>query len=178
MKFNLTLYNTDFSHHRNYIFFRQITPIMLDSHRYRNVTTSASVQPYLLHAQWHKISTSLDKNVESMALIFVYRYDVFYVPWLQQKMSSSSTVPASDIGKSNVTSPTSNGTKPHIPLPSSNQSYVVDHNNSSLNVSLRGPWEHGQVRRITTTGFGEGSTASVGTVSNGVADYLYESKTK
>lgn len=150
---------------------------MLDSHRYQNGTTSANTQPYLLHAQWHKISTSLDKNVESMALIFVYRYDVFYVPWLLKKMSSS-IVAAFDAEKNNATSPMFNSTEPHKIQLSSAQSSLSynDRNDSSSNEPLRGPWEHGVVRRITTSGFGETSTAAVGTVSNGVADYLYESK--
>lgn len=46
-------------------------------------------------------------------------------------------------------------------------------NNSSSSKPV--PWPYGPVRRITTSGSGIG-VSGVGDMSNGVADYLYESK--
>jgi len=164
-------------------FCRQMTPITLKDHRnYQNVTTSADPQPYLLHAQWHKISTMIEKNVESMALVVVYRYDVFYVPW---SLKISTAFPGANVGKNNVTinSQTSNVTNSSytpLPTPSLNEKYDKSSNNRDNNTSpdklTWKPWPHGPVRRITTTGSGAAVTAT-GVISNGVADYLYESKT-
>lgn len=156
-----------------------MTPIVLDDRRYRNGSTFAGHHPYLLHAQWHKISTTVEKNVESMALIVVYRYDVFYIPW---SVKESETVMDTDAWKNNVTvaSRTSNTTNNSSPAPTSSNLPVNDQNknDSSSTKSLSWePWAHGPVRRITTSGSGQ-TIAGVGVVSNGIADYLYESKTR
>lgn len=155
-----------------------MTPITLEDHEnYGNETTFTDLQPYLLHAQWHKISTTTEKRVESMALIVVYRYDVFYIPW---SMKLSTTTPGTNIGKTNVTvdSQTSNVTNSSLtPLsnPSLNDKYDDgDNNNTSSNNMTWKPWPHGPVRRITMSG--AGTSVAAGVVSNGVADYLYESK--
>lgn len=158
-------------------FCRQMTPIMLEDHRnHRNVTTSADLQPYFLHAQWHKFSTATEKNVESMALIVVYRYDVYYVPWSLELTAISGT----NILKNNVTidSQTSNVTNSlYTPLstPSLNDKQDNGRDNNTSNRLTWNPWPYGPVRQITTSGSG-GSGTAAGIVSNGVADYLYESK--
>lgn len=156
-----------------------MTPIVLDGRRYRNGSTFAGYHPYLLHAQWHKISTTAKKNVESMALIVVYRYDMFYIPW---SVKESETVMGSDSGKNNVTitSRTSNATRNSSPTPTTTNSPVNDkniNNSSSAKLLSWEPWTHGPVRRITTSGSGQ-TVSDVGVVSNGIADYLYESKTR
>ncbi|XP_025196099.1 uncharacterized protein LOC112595188 isoform X2 [Melanaphis sacchari] len=155
---------------------RQMTPITLEDHG--NETISTDLQPYLQHAQWHKISTATEKSAESMALIVVYRYDVFYVPW---SMKISTTTPGTNIGKNNVTvdSQTLNVTNSsYTPTstPSLSEKYenVDDNNTSSHNVTWK-PWPHGPVRRITTSGSGP-SVTTAGVVSNGIADYLYETE--
>lgn len=154
-----------------------MTPIVLDDRRYRNGTTSTDHQPYLLHAQWHKISTTTEKSLESMALIVVYRYDIFYIPW---SVKASEIVEYTDTGNNNDTtnSRTFNNTKIPSPMPTSSNSTVNnkdEDNNSSFKLSWE-PWMYGSVRRITTSGSGA-TTSAVGVVSNGIADYLYESKT-
>lgn len=151
-----------------------MTPIVLDgSHQLQNGTTSHSLQPYLLHAQWHKISTAVDKNVESMALIVVYRYDVFYVPW-SVKLSAMVNDSENEKNNSTVDSRTSNTTSSDLPSSTvtPNDKYDHDENNSSSELSSK-LWPYGPVRRITTSG---STISTVGTVSNGIADYLYESK--
>lgn len=152
-----------------------MTPIVLDNNRrLQNGTTSHSSQPYLLHAQWHKISTTAEKNVESMALIVVYRYDVFYVPW---SLKVSATVVDSDGEKNNSTvdSRTPNTTSSNLPFSTVAPTDKYDHgeSNSSSSELPWNPWPYGPVRRITTSG---STVSAVGTMSNGVADYLYESK--
>lgn len=157
-----------------------MTPVVLDDRRYRNGSTFTSHHPYLLHAQWHKISTTVEKTVESMALIVVYRYDVYYIPW---SVKESETVMDTDAGKNNVTtaSRTSNAIKNSSPTPISSGDLPVDDqnkNDSSSTESLSWePWAHGPIRRITTSGSGQ-TVSGVGVVSNGIADYLYESKTR
>lgn len=97
-----------------------------------------------------------------MALIVVYRYDLFYVPW-----SMDGTVPdTSGAGDGNSTA-ASNGTSPRPPND-------VKRNDSDAS-SKPERWPYGPVRRITTSGSGAG-VSRVGEISNGVADYLYESK--
>lgn len=161
-------------------FCRQMTPITLEDHRnYQNVTTSADLQPYFLHAQWHKISTATEENVEPMALIVVYRYDVYYVPW-SMKLTPT---PGTNIGKNNVTvdlqtSNVTNSLNTNLSNPSLNDKQVNGGDSNDTNTSQKltwAPWPYGPVRRITTSGFGSSGTAA-GVVSNGVADYLYESK--
>ncbi|XP_025409060.1 uncharacterized protein LOC112682616 isoform X2 [Sipha flava] len=149
----------------------QMTPIMLDEgHQFQNGTTH-SLQPYLLHAQWHKISTAADKNIESMALIVVYRYDVFYVPW-SVKLSTIENDSDNEKKNSTVDSRISNTTSSDLPSSTAtpNDKYDHDENNSSSKLSST-PWPYGPVRRITTSG---STVSAVGTVSNGIADYLYE----
>lgn len=158
-------------------FCRQITPITLEDHRnYLNINTSADIQPYFLHAQWHKISTATEKNFESMALIIVYRFDVYYVPW---SLNLTAT-PGIKTEKNNITidSQTSNVTNSSYTTRSTPSLNVKQFNISDNNTSHKlawNPWPYGPIRRITTSGFGASGTAS-GIVSNGVADYLYESK--
>lgn len=157
---------------------KQMTPITLEDHRnYQNVTTSADLQPYFLHAQWHKISTATEENVEPMALIVVYRYDVYYVPW-SMKLTPT---PGTNIGKNNVTvdlqtSNVTNSLNTNLSNPSLNDKQVNGGDSNDTNTSQKltwAPWPYGPVRRITTSGFGSSGTAA-GVVSNGVADYLYE----
>lgn len=149
-----------------------MTPVMLDDNKHRNVTSFANSQPYLLHAQWHKISTAVEKNIESMALIIVYRYDVFYVPW---SLKGSVEVTDAVSGKNNITIDIS-GVFNHAVNSSKTPSYPGKDNVNSTSLNpLEKPWPHGPVRRITTSGYGLSGYA-MGTVSNGVADYLYESK--
>lgn len=145
--------------------------------RYRNESTSTHLQPHFLHAQWHSISAVTEKNIRSMALIVVYRYDIFYVPW---SLEVSTTMMDADVGKNNTTvdSRTPNTNNSQTP---STSSYIDDKedygdNNSSSKLSWK-PWSYGPVRRITTTGSGS-IPSLVGIISNGVADYLYESKTR
>lgn len=156
-----------------------MTPITLENHgNYGNETTSTDQQPHLMHAQWHKISTTTEKSAESMALIVVYRYDVFYVPW---SMKISTSTNGTNIGKNNVTMDsqtpnTTNSSSTPLSTPSLNEKYDNgDDNNTSPQNIIWKPWPHGAVRRITTSGSG-GSVTAAGVVSNGIADYLYESK--
>lgn len=153
-----------------------MTPIFLND-RYRNETNFTHLQPHFLHAQWHSISTATEKNIRSMALIVVYRYDIFYVPW---SLEASTTTIDTDEGKNNTTidSRMTSTNSSQTPSPTS---YIDDKEdygdgNSSSKVSWK-PWPYGPVRRITTTGSGS-IPSSVGVISNGVADYLYESKTR
>lgn len=153
-----------------------MTPIFLDDHHRRNESNSTDLQPYLLHAQWHKISSTTGDGVESMAIIAVYRYDVFYVPW---SLQLSETVTDTSTGKNNVTtSPrTANTTNPQTlsSAPTESDKHNDDELDFSSTEPLWEPWLHGPIRRITTSGSGT-SASAVGVVSNGVADYLYESK--
>lgn len=154
-----------------------MTPIILDD-RYRNETTFTHPQPHMLHAQWHSISTVTEKNIESMALIVMYRYDIFYVPW---SLEVSTTMMDTEVGKKNgtVESTTANANSSHAPSSASYNNNDKDDsgdNNSTSKPSWK-PWPHGPVRRITTTGSGS-VPSSVGLISNGIADYLYESKTR
>lgn len=157
-----------------------MTPVTLDDRRHRNGTTTTVQQPYFLHAQWHEISTTVEKKMATMALIVVYRYDVYYVPW-----SSKLT----DTDKRNVTvvTRTADAAKTSRAPSSATPSAAVDdddddensnesENNATVSPKLSWePWPHGLVRRITTSGSGA-SVSDVGEVSNGVADYLYESE--
>jgi len=158
-------------------FGRQMTPITLEDHRnYRNVSFSADLQPYFLHAQWHKISTATENNFESMALIIVYRYDVYYVPW---SLNLTAT-PGFNTEKNNITidSQTSNVTNSSYTThstPSLNDKQFNVSDNNTFHKLVWDPWPYGPVRRITTSGFSASGTTA-GIVSNGVADYLYESK--
>lgn len=149
-----------------------MTPVMLDDNKHRNGTNFADSQPYLLHAQWHKISTVVEKNIESMALIIVYQYDVFYVPW---SLIASDVMTDTVSGKNNIAIDNS-GMSNHAINSLKTPSFPgKDDVNSTSSKLLEKPWPHGPVRRITTSGYGL-SGYSMGTVSNGVADYLYESK--
>jgi len=154
-----------------------MTPITLEDHRnHRNVTNSVDLQPYFLHAQWHKFSTANEKNVDSMALIVVYRYDVYYVPWSLELTAT----PGINIGKNNVTidsqtSNVTNSSSAHLSTSSLNDKQNNGGDNSTSDKLTWNPWPYGPVRRITTSGSG-GSGTAAGIVSNGVADYLYESK--
>lgn len=146
-----------------------MTPIVLNDHS-ANKTVMTDQQPQLLHAQWHKISGSTGGNRASMSLIVVYEYDVFYIPWAL--MASTDT----DVTKNNVTANTtgtSNTTSSSIP--SSTITPKIDNVEKDHNKTSNDPWPHGPVRRITTSG-SSATVPAVGTVSNGVADYLYESK--
>lgn len=110
-----------------------------------------------------------------MALIVVYRYDVFYVPWSMRNASAGVAVAdSSGDGRVNVTeenTKTPNVTKSPVSVDDAN----ANANESSTHPRLSWePWPHGPVRRITSSG--SGSASAVGSVSNGVADYLYESK--
>jgi len=137
-----------------------MTPVILDE------TTSADSQPYLLHAQWHNISTEVDKNVEPMALIAVYRYDVFYVPWTHAAPKTDTRTEKKNVTAGYRESSDTVGSK----MP---PTVGADGGANSTGRSPE-PWLHGPVRRITTTGYG--TSTSVGAISNGVADYLYESE--
>lgn len=84
----------------------------------------------------------------------------------------------SDVGKINITadSRVNNTNNSHTP---SLTSYVNDkddyEDNNSSSKLLWKTWPYGPVRRITTTG-SSSIPSSIGVISNGVADYLYESK--
>lgn len=140
----------------------------MDDRRSRNGTDKTpGSQPYLLHAQWHKVSTVLhEKDKESMALIVVYRYDLFYVPWAMNATVSDTA----DVGKKN-------GTADSLATTSTSTSQRPLNDESSNSSSWSKPWPYGPVRRITTSGSGSG-VSGVGEMSNGVADYLYESETR
>lgn len=147
-----------------------MTPVTLDDRQIRNGTFSVGLQPHLLHAQWHRISGSAaERNVASMSLIIVYKYDVFYLPWSLMVHTATDNV----VVKSNVTTDSqmsnTTGSSPSTAIPSLIDDGEKIENASSLKLN---PWPHGPVRRITTSG------SSAGTVSNGIADYLYESKTR
>lgn len=160
-----------------------MTPVVLDDWRHRNGT--AVQQPYILHAQWHKISAMADEKPESIALIVVYRYDVYYVPWSSKPAVANSF----DTDKRNVTTDTRTVDMVKIPrTPSTTTPPAVDDDdnndgngkeqtyNETTSAKLSWePWPHSVVRRITTTG-SDASVSNVGEVINGVTDYLYESK--
>lgn len=155
-----------------------MTPITLDDHRYLNGTAPVGPQPYLLHAQWHEISaTAKGSGLESMALIVVYRYDMYYVPW-------SVNAPTSETLQDNATFVTAdprpaNGTEASTPTSTPSTLNDSDHggDKDSSSKLVWTPWPYGPVRRITTSGSGA-SVSTAGIVSNGVADYLYESEAK
>lgn len=159
-----------------------MTPLTLEDYRnYQNGTTSTGLQPYFLHAQWHKISTATDKNLESMALIIVYRYDVYYVPWSVKILTGISDT---DIAKNNITIDSqslnvTNSSNTPVSTPSLADKHDNGGDNSDNKTSPHKltwkPWPHGPVRRITTSG-SDTEVTIAGIVSNGVADYLYESK--
>lgn len=159
-----------------------MTPVVLDDRRHKNGTgTGGGVQqqPYFLHAQWHKISTTVGKKPpESMALIVVYRYDLYYVPWSSELTATTTVVQetVADIdGKRNVTA---NGRT--VDDDDDDDSGREREKNTTTTTTAAPklswePWPHGVARRITTSGSGA-TVSNVGEVSNGVADYLYESE--
>lgn len=152
-----------------------MTPIILND-RYRNETTFTHLQPHLLHAQWHSVSAVTEKNIRSMALIVVYRYDIFYIPW---PLEVSTPIMDTDVGKKNISTDgrMTNTNNSQTPSPTSYIDDKEDYSDGNSSSKLPGKlWPYGPVRRITTTGAGS-IPSSVGIISNGVADYLYESKT-
>jgi len=98
------------------------------------------------------------------------------VPW---SLALKAT-PGTNIGKNNVTidSQTSNVTNSSFTTfstPTLKDKKVIGGDNNTSHKLTWNPWPYGPVRRITTSGSGGLGTAA-GIVSNGVADYLYESK--
>jgi len=152
-------------------------PVTLDDRRHRNGTNTATVQqPYLLHAQWHEISTTVEKKTVSIALIVVHRYDVYYVPWSSKLAGNQDKRNVTAVIRTAETAKISRAPSTVTPSAVDDENGRGPHKNATVSPGLSWePWPHGLVRRITASGSGA-SASDVGVVSNGVADYLYESE--